>query len=284
MDVKSTPRLVLVPTPIGNLGDITLRAIDVLRDADHVVAEDTRRTRKLLAHLGLDATRLHRLDANASEADIDRVVGWLCEGRTVAVATDAGTPAISDPGAALVRRALRAGAEVTSLPGASAVTVMVSASGLVDGPFYFAGFPPRQEGELACFVADVARRAEACVLFESPNRLGRTLVALADAMPSRPSVIGRELTKVHEELVRGSLAQLAAIEREWIGEITIVIGPMDLEAREEAGDEQVDARIDEELEAGTHTRTIASKVAAWSGRNRREVYARVLERRDARRR
>ena len=279
----SCPRLLLVPTPIGNLGDITLRAIDALRDADHVVAEDTRRTRKLLSHLGLDARRLQRLDANATEGDLDRVVSWMSLGATVALVTDAGTPSVSDPGSALVRRALRGGITVTSLPGASAVTAAVAASGLVDGPFSFVGFLPRQQGELAASVADLAKRSEPCVLFESPNRLSRTLHTLADAMPSREAVIARELTKVHEEFVRGSLAELAALERDWVGEVTVVLGPCVEPERDAPSDEEVDARIDQELQAGIHTRTIASKVAAWSGRERRAVYARVVERRDMRR-
>lgn len=277
------PRLVLVPTPIGNLGDITLRAVDVLRDADHIVAEDTRRTRKLLSHLGLNARRLHRLDANATEADLDRVVEWMGRGEVVALVTDAGTPSVSDPGSALVRRAFGAGHGVTSLPGPSAVTVAVAASGLVDGPFFFAGFPPRQEGELVALVEDLAKRREPCVLFESPNRLSRTLRLLADAMPRREVVIARELTKLHEELVRGTLEELAASEREWIGEITLVLGAWSIGDEGAPTDEQIDVRIDEELAAGTHTRTVANKIAAWSGRGRREMYARVVERRDARR-
>lgn len=276
-------RLLLVPTPIGNLGDITLRAIDALRDADHVVAEDTRRTRKLLTHLGLDTRRLQRLDANASAGELERVVSWMAKGATVALVTDAGTPSVSDPGTALVRRARRAGVGVTSLPGASAVTAAVAASGFVDGPFFFVGFLPRQQGELAASVADLAKRPEPCVIFESPNRLRRTLLMLADAMPAREAMIARELTKMHEELVHGSLDELAGLEREWLGEITLVLGTSDEASHETPSDDEVDARIDQELDAGVHTRTIASKVAAWSGRDRRAVYARVVERRDLRR-
>ncbi len=280
----TVPVLVLVPTPLGNLGDITFRSVDVLREAHHIVAEDTRRTRKLLAHLGLDGSRLHRLDANASDADLERVVGWMTAGETVALVTDAGTPSISDPGSALVRRALVAGHSVTSLPGPSAVTLAVACSGLVDGPFSFLGFAPRQLAELAAFVESVSNRPEPCVLFESPNRLARTLAALADAMPNRQLVVARELTKLHEELVRGTLAEVASVQRDWLGEITLVLGPWIQTAGEGPSDEEVDRRIDEELSANTHTRTVASKVAAWSGRNRRDVYARVVDRLEARRR
>jgi 16S rRNA (cytidine1402-2'-O)-methyltransferase len=272
------PRLILVPTPIGNLGDITLRAVEVLRDAGRIVAEDTRRTRKLLSHLGLDARRLQRLDANASEHDLERVVGWMVAGEVVALVTDAGTPSVSDPGSALVRRAVEAGIEVTSLPGPSAVTVAVASSGLVDGPFSFLGFAPRGLAELTNLVETLGRRAEPCVLFESPNRLGKTLEALADAMPDRQVVIARELTKLHEELVRGTVREVASMGREWVGEITVVLGPWDDGPKGEVTDEQVDARIDEDLAAGVHTRTVAGKVAAWSGRSRRDVYVRVVER------
>lgn len=280
----TVPALVLVPTPIGNLGDITFRSVEVLRDAHRIVAEDTRRTRKLLAHLGLDGSRLHRLDANASDADLERVVGWMSAGETVALVTDAGTPSVSDPGSALVRRALVAGHSVTSLPGPSAVTLAVACSGLVDGPFCFLGFPPRQQAELTALVETITHRSEPCVLFESPNRLARTLTALADAMPERRVVIGRELTKMHEEFVRGTLAEVALVERDWLGEITLVLGPWMQTAGEGPSDEDVDRRIDEELSANTHTRTVASKVAAWSGRSRRDVYARVVDRLEARRR
>jgi 16S rRNA (cytidine1402-2'-O)-methyltransferase len=271
-------RLILVPTPIGNLGDITFRAVEVLRDAHRIVAEDTRRTRKLLSHLGLDARRLQRLDANASEHDLDRVVGWMVAGEVVALVTDAGTPSVSDPGSALVRCALKAGIEVTSLPGPSAVTVAVASSGLVDGSFSFLGFAPRGLAELTNLVEMLGRRAEPCVLFESPNRLGKTLEALADAMPDRQVVIARELTKLHEELVRGTVREVASMGREWVGEITVVLGPWDDGPKGEVTDEQVDVRIDEELAEGVHTRTVAGKVAAWSGRSRRDVYVRVVER------
>ena len=276
------PSLTLVSTPIGNLGDITLRAIEALRHADHVVAEDTRRSRKLLSHLGIGTRRLSRLDANASEDDLARVVGWMREGQTVALVTDAGTPAVSDPGTALVRKVVDAGLTVTVLPGASAVTVAVAASGLVDGPFYFGGFLPRGQADRAAAVEALARRTEPCVLFESPMRLSAVLRELAEVMPRRPAVIARELTKLHEEIVRGDVATLAAMEQEWMGEITLVLGTAVACMEAAASDDEVDARIDEELGKGVHTRTVASVVAAWSGRPRRDVYARVVERRSMR--
>lgn len=277
-DPSATGSLTLVPTPIGNLGDITLRAIEVLRHAQRIVAEDTRRARKLLAHLGLDGSRLSRLDANASEADLNRVIEWVQQGLHVALVTDAGCPTISDPGSALVRLAVQEQVPVTALPGPSAITTAVALSGLVDGPFWFAGFLPRAGVERAQAVAAIASRPEPCVLFESPHRLTATLRDLAEPMPSRQAVVARELSKMHEEALRGSLQELAQVEREWLGEITIVLGPLDQQAEQAPDDSQLDRKIDELLAASVHTRVIAERVAAWSGRPKRDVYARVLER------
>ena len=273
-------KLYLVPTPLGNLGDITVRAADLLRTCARVVAEDTRRTIKLLSHLGADGSRLTRLDANAMQADLERVARWLEGGSDVALVTDAGMPCVSDPGVAIVRIAVERGVPVEALPGASAVTTAVALSGLVDGPFYFAGFLPRGKGELAAAVAELAQRAEPVVLFEAPHRMTEALRAMADAMPERQAIIARELTKVHEEVLRGTLQELAADDREWIGEITVVLGAWKRETGEAPDDAAVDARIDEELARGTHTRTVAERVAAWSGRPKRDVYARVLERKN----
>lgn len=270
--------LVLVPTPIGNLGDITLRAIEVLRRAHHIVAEDTRRSRKLLAHLGLDATRLSRLDAHCRDVDLERVLTWVKEGQDVAAMTDAGSPGVSDPGAALVRAAAASDLRVIALPGASAVTAAVAVSGLVDSAFRFFGFLARTRHDRARAIAAIATSTEPCVLFEAPTRTARLLAELADAMPTRSVVIAREISKLHEEIVRGLLSEVAATHREWIGEITLVLGAWDPQRSDAPGPEQIDTRIDAELVAGVHTRTVAERVAAWSGRPRREIYERVLER------
>jgi len=270
--------LVLVPTPIGNLGDITLRAIEALKAAQHIVAEDTRHSRKLLSHFGIDASRLSRLDANATQADRERVIGWLLAGQDVALVTDAGSPAVSDPGSALVRDAIRAGVAVTALPGASAVTAAVAVSGLIDSAFRFVGFLPRSGPDRARGITDIAMSAEPVVLFESAQRMDALLEDLGLAMPAREIVVARELSKLHEEIVRGTLGELAAARREWLGEITIVLGAWSPAPQDAPTDEDIDRRIDEELSAGVHTRTASEKIAAWSGRGRREIYARVLER------
>jgi len=268
--------LLLVPTPIGNLGDMTLRAIDVLKAAPHIVAEDTRHTRKLLTHFEIDGTKLSRLDANALEADRQRVIDWLRGGEDVAVVTDAGCPAVSDPGAALVRDAVASGLAVMALPGASAVTTAVGVSGLVDNAFRFVGFLPRTGQTRAKTITDIASSEDPCVLFEAPERMSALLAELAESMPDRPMVVARELSKLHEEILRGTVAELAAPEREWLGEITVVLGRW--ENRRELSEEEIDQKIDEELATGAHTRKVAEKVAAWSGKPRREIYARVLDR------
>ena len=272
----------VVATPIGNLGDLTLRAIDVLRACDRVAAEDTRRTKQLLAHLGIEGKRLERLDAHASARDVARIVGALRAGESVALVTDAGTPGVSDPGGAVVEAAIAAGVRVVPVPGASAVLAAVAASGLAgDGRFRFVGFLPREGSARRDAVAGVCATPETVVLFEAPGRTRATLRELAEATPERGACVARELTKVHEELARGTCASLAALEREWIGEVAIVLGPHDpAERTASVDDAALDARIDDALRRGEHAKVVAEKLAAWSGRPKREVYARVVERKN----
>lgn len=279
--------LYVVATPIGNLGDITLRAVEVLRSCHRVAAEDTRRTRQLLTHLGITGKPLDALHAHSPDRDVARLVEALERGEDIALATDAGTPSVSDPGDALVKRAIAAGFTVVPLPGASAVLAALVASGLASGAgFRFLAFLPRDGVARREAIALVASTPEPVVLYESPERTEDTLRELADAMPEREACVARELTKMHEELVRGSLAMLASTTREggWRGEIAIVLGAWSPEAHAETIDDAaIDARIDAELDAGVHAKTVAEKLAAWSGRPKREVYERVTERKNARR-
>jgi 16S rRNA (cytidine1402-2'-O)-methyltransferase len=272
--------LFLVATPIGNLGDLTARAIETLGSCDRVVAEDTRRTRQLLSHLGIAGKPVERLDAHAGAHDVARIVGRLEEGERVALVTDAGTPGVSDPGEALVEAAIARSVAVVPIPGASAVLAAIAASGLAgDGRFRFVGFMPRDGTARREAIALVCETPEAVVLFEAPGRVRATLRELADATPARGACVARELTKVHEEFVRSSCAALAADEREWIGEIAIVLAPHAPEDRvTRVDDAALDARIDEALSRGDHARTIAERLAAWSGRPKREVYERVVAR------
>lgn len=273
--------LYVVATPIGNLGDITLRAIEVLKAADRVAAEDTRRTRKLLTHLGISGKPVEALHAHSGERDVARLVDALVAGASVALVTDAGTPSVSDPGDALVKAAIGAGQRVVPIPGPSAALAALVASGLAGGGgFRFLGFLPREGSPRREAIATVCATPEPVVLFESPERTTATLRELADATPERPACVARELTKVHEEIVRGSLAALADDRPSWRGEVAIVLGPWTPASREaEIDDAALDARIARELDAGAHSKAIAERLAAWSGRPKRDVYERVVQRR-----
>lgn len=277
--------LYVVATPIGNLADLTLRAIEVLKTSDRVAAEDTRRTRQLLSHLGIEGKPLDALHAHSSDRDVTRLVERLCGGESVALVTDAGTPAVSDPGDALVKGAIAAGVRIVPVPGPSAVLAALVASGLATGVgFRFVGFLPRDGAARRDGVATVCATPEPVVIFESPERTHATLVELADAMPDRPACVARELTKLHEEVVRGTLASLAKDRDAWRGEIAIVLGGWSCDESSERIDEaSIDARIDRELDAGAHAKTVADVIAAWSGRPRREIYERVIRRKSTRR-
>ncbi len=272
--------LYVVATPIGNLGDLTLRAIETLRTVDRVVAEDTRRTRGLLSHLGISGKPLDRLDAHAAAPDVERVAARLREGDRIALVTDAGTPVVSDPGAALVRAAIDAGVPVVAIPGACAAVAALSVSGLVTGGFRFVGFLPRSGPERREAIALVAATPETVVLYESPQRIAETLADLGRAMPGRAAVVARELTKLHEELVRGTLADLAVqVDREWVGEITLVLGPAVAAAEPSVSAEEVDRRIDEGLARGRRAKDLAEELALETRLPRREVYGRIVARR-----
>jgi len=270
--------LFVVATPIGNMKDITVRAVEALGAVSIVAAEDTRRTRALLSHLGIAGKRLESLHAHSSPIDVEKLVERLAAGDDVAFATDAGTPLVSDPGSALVAAAIRVGATVVPIPGPSAVLAALVASGLAsDAGFRFVAFLPRDGTRRREAIAVVAGTPEPVVMFESAVRIRATLQDLAEAMPTRPACVVREITKVHEEAVRGSLTELAGDAREWRGEITLVLGSWSPEARDAIGDEAIDARIREELSRGVHAKAVAERVSAWSGRPRRDIYARVVE-------
>jgi 16S rRNA (cytidine1402-2'-O)-methyltransferase len=269
--------LYLVATPIGNLGDMTERALATLRSVTHIAAEDTRRTRGLLSHFGITGKELHTLDANASERAVARVVALLKEGQSVAFATDAGTPGVSDPGRALGRAAVAADVPISSLPGASAVTTAVALSGLVAGPFLFLGFLPRQGSGRKELLRRIEHETMPVVLFEAPHRMQETLVDLAAHCPEREAAVCRELTKLHEEVLRGRLAELAQNEREWLGEIVVVLGEAAALPVPGSSDEELRQRARALVDGGATVKAIAQHLAEISGRSRREVYALVLE-------
>lgn len=264
----------VVATPIGNLGDLTHRAEDVLRRVPHVAAEDTRRTRGLLSHLGREGAHLVRLDAHASGETLSYVVGLAKGGEDVALVTDAGTPAVSDPGAALVALAVEEGVPVVPLPGPSAPLAALAASGFPGSCFRFVAFLPRSGRERDEALDRVAQDPDVVLFFEAANRLQATLQDLAARVPERRVVVSRELTKLHEEHVRGTLAELATRE-EWLGEITVVLGPWERPA-EDASEADVEELLRAALRAGKSTKEAAEDVARLTGSSKRELYQRAL--------
>lgn len=278
----------VVATPIGNLEDVTLRALRVLREADRVLAEDTRRTRILLDHFGIPKTPTS-LHAHNEAARLEQVLAALDEGRSVALVSDAGTPLVSDPGARLVAAVAAAGHRIDAVPGASALLAALCVSGLDTQRVLFLGFLPRKRGEQTRLLERQQGRTETLVLFESPHRVATTLAVLAEVLGDRPACLARELTKRHEEVWRDGLATLAARSagEPLRGECTIVVAgaSTEEEATGAAGDDEtLDARIDAELEAGLgrgeSVRDLAARVAAGTRRPKRSVYARALAMRD----
>lgn len=272
-------RLVIVPTPIGNLEDMSARARRELDEADVILAEDTRRTRALLSHLGIHKP-LERLDAQAERRDVDELIARLASGARMALVSDAGTPVVSDPGAALVSAAARAEIEICAIPGASAVTTALAGSGFAADRFRFVGYLPRSGGDRREALALIARTEETLVFFEAPQRMARTLADCAELMPAREIAIARELSKLHEEWIRGSLESVAHTEgtREWQGELTVVLGPYRNE-RARMSEAELDVRIDELTERGMRPRDIAKALALESDWPTRAIYARITTRR-----
>ena len=264
----------VVATPIGNLGDLTARAADVLRRADRILAEDTRVTGKLLAHVGAK-TPMSRFDDHSSEAERRAIVERLAS-EAIALVSDAGTPLISDPGYRLVRAARAAGHTVVTVPGPCAAIAALSIAGLPTDRFLFLGFLPAKAKARSDSIAEIAAVRATLVIYESGSRLGETLGALRKQLGLREAAVGRELTKLHEECVTGSLAELAdryaaAAPK---GEIVIVVGPP-----VEAGavsDAQLDSMLKATLARLTPSRA-AAEVAEQLGIPRKRAYARALE-------
>jgi 16S rRNA (cytidine1402-2'-O)-methyltransferase len=270
------PGLYLVATPIGNLGDITRRAETVLAAADVVVCEDRRVTSRLLRHLGLSRP-LGLYHEHNAEAARPELLARLAAGGTVALVSDAGTPAVSDPGYKLVRDALRQGSRVHPVPGPSAALAALVASGLPTDRFLFQGFLPPKSAARRRVLEELAPVRATLLLFEAPHRLAETLADCAAVLGDRPAVVARELTKLYEELRPGTLRDLAgsyAAESPPKGEIVVVVGPP------EAGDlVEDDATVDALLAAALREkkpRLAASEVAAATGRSANELYKRAL--------
>ena len=278
MSVHTSGRLVLVATPIGNLGDLSPRASEELAAADLVACEDTRRTGRLLQHAGISSSDLLRLDEHTEERSTAVVVDRIGCGDTVALVSDAGMPGISDPGERVVRRVVEAGHPVVVVPGTSAPVAAVSASGLATDRWCMEGFLPRKGSARSDRLAELAVEERTMVLLESPNRLAATLRDLVGVLgPDRRAVVAREMTKLHEEFVRGTVAELAGrFDEPPKGEVVLVLEGAPPPA--EVEDERIQVVLDEARAGGASTRDAADEAARRLGVSRRRAYRLALDR------
>jgi 16S rRNA (cytidine1402-2'-O)-methyltransferase len=272
---KIAPGLYIVATPIGNLSDITLRALATLAAADVIACEDSRVTRKLLDRYAIATPLTPYHDHNATTAR-PKLLDRLAEGAAVALVSDAGTPLISDPGYKLVRAAHDAGHRVTALPGASSALAALTVAGLPTDQFLFAGFLPPKQAARRARIAELARTPATLVLFETGPRIAATLADLAAELGDREAAICRELTKIHEEVRRGSLATLAqeSAAHEIRGEFVVVIAPP--AAPEQPSASEADSLLRQAL-ARASLKDAVGEVAAATGLSRRALYQRALE-------
>ncbi len=273
---RLTPGLYLVATPIGNLRDITIRALETLAAADLIACEDTRVTRRLLDHYGISTPLTPYHEHNAAAAR-PKLIARLGEGEAVALVSDAGTPLVSDPGFKLVREVREAGHAVVAAPGPSAALAALVSSGLPTDRFFFEGFLPAKAGQRKARIAELSQIPGTLIFYESGPRVAQALAALAEGLGPRQAAACRELTKLHEEIRRGDLAALAqqyAEGAESRGEFTVIVEPP--QDREEVDADAVDALLKRALRQGS-VKDAVSDVAAATGRPRREIYQRALE-------
>ena len=279
---RNRGRLLVVGTPIGNLDDLSPRARRALAEADVLFCEDTRVTAKLAARFELRAPRI-ACPAPRESSCVRELLERLGRGETVALVSDAGMPTLSDPGARLVEAARDAGHDIAVVPGPSAPAAALALSGLPAVPHTFLGFLPAREGERRRFLDGLRGRPETLVWFEAPHRLPASLEAAATALGPRRACVARELTKMHEEAVRGTLPDLARRFREGgavRGEITVVVEGATAETPAAETADDLDARIRAALEAGEPVKELSRRLAKGSGRSARTIYARALALRD----
>jgi 16S rRNA (cytidine1402-2'-O)-methyltransferase len=272
----SDGRLVVCATPIGNLGDVTLRVLEALKAADVVEAEDTRVTRRLFARYGI-TTPLEPYHAKNLERRTAEVVARVASGQTVALVSDAGTPGISDPGAHLVDSCIQAGLPVEVLPGPSAIVAALVASGLPTYAFFFGGFLPRKAGDRRRALEKLATLEATLVFYESPRRVAATLSSVADVMPGRVAALARELTKVHEEVLRAEVGELArqVAGRELKGEVVVLVGPPARGAVNEGSvpdPGELRRQVDALVAAGSTRKDAVRAVSERTGVARNDVY------------
>ena len=268
----SSPLLYLIATPIGNLKEVSPRAIEVISEMDFVAAEDTRNSGKLLSLLGIKKPFISCHEHNEEEAS-EKIVKLLLEGKKVCYMSDAGYPTVSDPGVRLVRRCLENDIKISVVSGPSAAINALACSGLDSTHFYFQGFLPPKEQERNRVLNDLAKREETLIFYESPHRIALTLIAMAATLGYRKAVLARELTKTHEEFVRGTLPELAALDpASLLGEMVIVVeGKTNSPA--EITDDQIALALRDELEWGRTSKEAIASVAKNSGVPKNRVYA-----------
>jgi len=272
-----TGTLVLVATPIGNLSDMSTRAIETLQSSDLVACEDTRRTGLLLQHFGITGKRMLRVDAHTEEKSSQEIINCLLEGSTVAMVTDAGMPSISDPGERLVRKVIESGHRVTVIPGPSAPISALVVSGFSTQRWCMEGFLPRKGESRLKRLKEIAEEERTVVLFESPHRLAATLKDLLEECgATRQVAVVRELTKVHEEIFRGSLEEsLKWAEKSIKGEIVIVLEAGTITS--EIDDERLETVLKEILAGGVSTKDAAEEASRRLNVSRRRAYSTALD-------
>ncbi len=279
---KNAGVIYLVGTPIGNLSDITLRALDILKNVDVVAAEDTRRTLKLLNHYGIKKPLLSYHKYNERE-QAEKIIERAKSGKAVAVVSDAGVPGVSDPGRILVERAREENIDILPIPGVSAVTALLSVTGFPCVPYFFAGFPPARGKERAEFFKELSQQDAAIVLFEAPSRFRRTLKDILEVLGDREVTVGRELTKIHEEIFVGTISDALKKWTEGVrGEITLVIRGQDKRFARESKKRVFDGTAEKELERLVHEegftwRDAISRVSEVFAIPRSEVYRKAMQ-------
>ncbi len=267
--------LYLVATPIGNLEDITFRAVRVLKEAGLIACEDTRRTRVLLAHYGIETPTISYHEYNEAERS-EELAARLRAGAVIALVSDAGMPLVSDPGYRLVRAAIESGVPVQAVPGPSAALAALAASGLPTDAFHFAGFMPHKPGQRVKALEARAEEQATLIFYEAPHRILETLEAVERTLGPRPVAVARELTKIHEEILRGTAAEIRAqlAQREVVkGEITLLIGKAAVPPPDDTPVEEAVAAL---IRAGAPRMDAIKQVARRRGLSKREVYGRLL--------
>lgn len=273
----TSPLLYLIATPIGNLDEMTPRALAILKEADYLAAEDTRNSGKLMAHFGIDKPWISCHEHNEQEAG-ERIVSLLLSGKKVCYMSDAGYPTLSDPGQRLVAKCLDNGIKVSVTSGPSAAIDALACSGLDSDHFYFQGFLSPKESERANELRKLAARDETIIFYESPHRITKTLVAMAAGLGDRRAVIARELTKAHEEFIRGTLSELALEPEESLrGEMVIIVEGKAKELDAEKSDNDIASALKAELDLGHSGKEAVKNVSANLGVAKNRVYTVYVE-------